>query len=257
VICGLVNIEFCKLVLGLESNGREAFLNSNINLAAGSGNFTTYCPDPPIQLTTGLKAPYPEFFTSWDKIEIVSGTPEMSVASLVEHLEKSFGVTVDRIYAFNSTIDQAIFKAVDKQKLDLIISFDDNGKPVVSEGVYALWPQIRMAVQMLSRLPPESAQRKIFAKQVDEKKNALENVKATFVQTIQGPVSKAYRTVYEPAGEKDRDYFFSILDGSDYIKLGVHCTSPDGSDIHLPCIKYIHFNDETAVENFKRPKLEC
>jgi hypothetical protein len=230
-------------------------LNSNINLAVGSGNFTTYCPDPPIQLATGLKAPHPEFFTSWDKIEIASGTPEMSVANLVEHLENSFGVTVDRVYAFNSAADQAIFKAVDKQKLDLNIFFDDSGKPVVSEGVYALWPQVRIAVQMLSRLPPDSAQRKIFAKQVEEKKNALEKVKATFTETFQGSVSKAYQTAYEPSDEKDREYFFRILDGSDCIKLGVHCTSPDGSDIHLPCIKYMRLRDETAVENFKRPKL--
>lgn len=37
MVCGLVDIEFCKLVLGLESQGRDKFLNSNINLAAGSG----------------------------------------------------------------------------------------------------------------------------------------------------------------------------------------------------------------------------
>jgi len=37
MVCGLVDIEFCKLVLGLESRGRDLFLNSNINLAAGSG----------------------------------------------------------------------------------------------------------------------------------------------------------------------------------------------------------------------------
>lgn len=231
-------------------------MNSNINLAAGSGNFTTYCPDPPIQLDTGLKAPHPEFFTSWDKIEIVAEKPEMSVASLVEYLEKSFEVTVDRIYAFTSTTDQAIFKATDKKKLDLSISYDNDGKLVVSDGVYALWPQIRMAVQMLSRLPPESAQRKIFANQVDEKMNALEKVKSTFVDLFQGSVSKAYRTIYEPADEKERDYFDAIVDGSDYIKLGVHCTSSDGSDIHLPCIKYVYPKEEIEAESCKRPKLE-
>ncbi|EED92895.1 ubiquitin activating enzyme 2, partial [Thalassiosira pseudonana CCMP1335] len=70
MVCGLVDIEFCKLVLGLQSQGSDKFLNSNINLAAGSGNFTTFAPDPPVPISTGLEAPSPESFTSWDKIEI-------------------------------------------------------------------------------------------------------------------------------------------------------------------------------------------
>jgi len=32
MVCGLVDIEFCKLVLGLQSQGSDMFLNSNINL---------------------------------------------------------------------------------------------------------------------------------------------------------------------------------------------------------------------------------
>lgn len=68
MVCGLVDIEFCKLVLGLQSKGSEQFLNSNINLAAGSGNFTTFAPDPPVPILTGLDSPQPESFTSWGKL---------------------------------------------------------------------------------------------------------------------------------------------------------------------------------------------
>lgn len=67
MVCGLVDIEFCKLVLGLQSQGSDKFLNSNINLAAGSGNFTTFSPDPPVDVITGLESPLPESFTSWGK----------------------------------------------------------------------------------------------------------------------------------------------------------------------------------------------
>jgi len=67
MVCGLVDIEFCKLVLGLQSQGSDKFLNSNINLAAGSGNFTTFAPDPPVPILTGLDSPQPESFTSWGK----------------------------------------------------------------------------------------------------------------------------------------------------------------------------------------------
>jgi len=65
MVCGLVDIEYCKLVLGLQSQGIDKFLNSNINLAAGSGNFTTFAPDPPIPILTGLESPQPKSFTSW------------------------------------------------------------------------------------------------------------------------------------------------------------------------------------------------
>ena len=32
MVCGLVDIEFCKLVLGLQSQGSDKFLNSNVSL---------------------------------------------------------------------------------------------------------------------------------------------------------------------------------------------------------------------------------
>jgi Ubiquitin-activating enzyme active site/ThiF family len=256
MVCGLVDIEFCKLVLGLQNMGREKFLNSNINLAAGSGNFTTYCPDPPIEMKTGLASPLPGNFCSWDKIYIVSSTPEESVEHLVHYLESSFGVTVDRIFAFGSTEDKAVYNAVDKQKLDWDITFDDEGKPQVTDGVFQLWPQIKMAVQMLSRLQPSSAQRKVFENQVDNVKRALDNAKASFADTFQGPVSAAYRAAYEPEDEKEKEYFEAVFSGSDYVKLGVHCHTDDQEDIHLPCIKYTYREGNVDAEkDVKRLKI--
>ena len=253
MVCGLVDIEFCKLVMGLQCMGRDMFLNSNINLAAGSGNFTTYSPDPPVRLETGLKSPQPEYFSSWDKIEIMSGTPEKSVEHLVGYIERSFGVTVDRIFAFGSSADKAVYNAVDKQKLGWDITFDEGGKPQVSDGVYGAWPQIKMAVQMLSRLPPSSGQRKVFEGQIDNVKKALDKAKTTFADTFYGPVSKAYRLAYEPEDEKEREYFDEVVERSGYAKLGVHCHSEDGTDIHLPCIKYGFSTEHAAV---KRAKVE-
>ena len=98
MVCGLVDIEFAKLVLGLQSQGSDKFLNSNINLAAGSGNFTTFAPDPPVPISTGLDAPQPLSFTSWDRIDLSYKLNELSVEQLVAYLEKSFGVTVNRIF---------------------------------------------------------------------------------------------------------------------------------------------------------------
>ena len=240
MVCGLVDIEFCKLVMGLQSQGSSKFLNSNINLAAGSGNFTTFAPDPPVPIVTGLEAPHPESFTSWDKIEISRKMKEMSVEECVQFIEKSFGVTVDRIFLHGDTEDKAIYNALDKRKLDWDISFDDNGKATVSDGVFTQWPQVRMAVQMLGRLPPTSGQRVVFKTQVEKVKVSLDQTKESFMKRFTGSVSEAYREVYRPSeeGEK-RDYFDSVFTGRDYVVLGVDCHTEDKDDITLPGVKYL------------------
>jgi ubiquitin-activating enzyme E1 len=251
MVCGLVDIEFCKLVMGLQCMGKDRFLNSNINLAAGSGNFTTYAPDPPVQLKTNLGAPHPEFYSSWDKVEIASGSigQEHSVKQLVDYIEKTFGVNINRLFGFGSTQDKAIYSAVDKQKLDWEINFDKDDKPVVSEGVFTQWPQTRMAVQMLERLPPASGQRKAFEQQLRNVKTALDKAKETFDAHFHGPVSVAYRETYRPEedGSPEQEYFDAVFGTRDYIKLAVDCHE-DGHDIHLPCIKYVYTHERTYEE---------
>jgi len=92
MVCGLVDIEFCKLVLGLQNSGREPFLNSNINLATGLNAFNAFNPEPALTIKTNVPS-YPSF-SSWDKIEIdaPAGGGELSLKSLVEFLQKQFGV---------------------------------------------------------------------------------------------------------------------------------------------------------------------
>jgi ubiquitin-activating enzyme E1 len=240
MVCGLVDIEFCKLVLGFESLGRDKFLNSNINLAAGSGNFTTFSPDPPVAIATGLEAPKPETFTSWDRINVSCGTHEMSVKQLVEYIERSFGVTVDRIFQFGSSEDKALYNAIDKKKLEWDISIDSDGKPHVSDGVFSQWPQIRMAATMLGRLPPTSGQRKMFVMQVENVKKALYQTKESFQNTFDGPVSDAYCKAYRPEEEgEQQEYFDTVFESRDYVSLGVHCHTSTEEEIHLPCIKFV------------------
>jgi ubiquitin-activating enzyme E1 len=259
MVCGLVDIEFCKLVLGLESQGRGKFLNSNINLAAGSGNFTTFSPDPPVALKTGLDKP--KSFTSWDQIVLAFGSDnEMSVEQLVQYIQSAFGVTVDRIFAHGNTSDTAIYSAVDKQKLTWDIRIDEEGKPHVSDGVFTQWPQIRMAVQMLGRLPPTSGQRKVFEGQINNVKKALDGTKKSFRQTFTGSVSHAYRTVYRPTNDQleKQEYFDRVYDKRDYVLLGVHCRTAESADIHLPCINYIVTapEGETSEQSMKRMRVE-
>jgi len=239
MVCGLVDIEFCKLVLGLQSQGSDKFLNSNINLAAGSGNFTTFAPDPPVPISTGLSSPHPESFTSWDKIYVSCLENELSVEQLVQYITRSFGVSVDRIFSHGETGDKAIFNAMDKKKLDWKIDFAEDGKVTVSDGVFTQWPQVRMAVQMLGRLPPTSGQRAIFKSQVEKVKAALDQTKESFMNRFKGKVSDAYHQVYRPSEEGEKqDYFDSVFSQRNYVTLAIDCHNESEEDITLPCVKY-------------------
>jgi len=167
-------------------------------------------------------------------------TKEMSVDQLVQYIARLFGVTVDRIFLHGDAEDKAIFNAMDKKKLDWAIDFAEDGKVTVSDGVFTQWPQVRMAVQMLGRLPPTSGQRVVFKSQVEKVKVALDQTKESFMKKFTGTVSNAYHQVYRPSEEgEEQDYFDSVFKGRDYVTLGIDCHTETKEDITLPCVKYM------------------
>jgi len=87
-------------------------------------------------------------------------------------------------------------------------------------------------------------------------KKALDKSKEGFAESFHGPVSKAYRSAYEPEDDAEKKYFEAVIGGSDHLKLGVHCHTADGEDIHLPCIKYIYSSKENPEPAIKRPKVD-
>ena len=99
--------------------------------------------------------------------------------------------------------------------------------------------RVRMAVQMLGRLPPTSGQRAVFKSQVEKVKVALDQTKESFNKLFTGSVSNAYNQIYRPAeeGEK-RDYFDAVFKARDYVTLAVDCSTESEEDITLPSIKY-------------------
>ena len=109
-----------------------------------------------------------------------------------------------------------------------------------SDGVFTQWPQVRMAVQMLGRLPPTSKQRAIFKSQVEKVKVALDQTKELFMNKFTGKVSDTYHDVYRPSEEgENQDYFDSVFKARDYVTLGIDCYAESKEDITLPCIKYM------------------
>lgn len=97
MICGLVDNEFCKLVMGMQNIGNERFYNANINLAVGSDSFSVFHPNYPEPGTnlkktnlTGKGAEY-DYFTTWDKLEYDG---DLTGGELADVLEEHLGVKV-------------------------------------------------------------------------------------------------------------------------------------------------------------------
>jgi ubiquitin-protein ligase len=95
MVCGLVDIEFCKLVLGLQNLGASKFFNSNINLATGLEAFSVFNPSKPIEQKTGL--PVYDTFTSWDKLDYEEAG--QSVQEIIARLQQDFGVVTRELMA--------------------------------------------------------------------------------------------------------------------------------------------------------------
>jgi len=240
MVCGLVDIEYCKLILGLheKEKGEELFLNSNINLGTGSQAFSAFTPDRPVPIKSGLAEP--EFYNSWDKIDI---TGDRSVQELIDEIEAKYKVQIQTLYDPQVPLDLApkgIYSRSDRAKLDWEITLTDDGKLECPDECFNAWPQLRMARQMLNQLPAESGQRKMFESQVSQAASALGKTKETFAVKLEGAVSAAHTASYRPLFEEDEKklaYFDSIASSRPYIQLQARYTTAEGEEVTLPHIK--------------------
>jgi len=86
MVCGLVDIEFCKLVLGLQSISKDKFFNCNINLATGANAFNVFNPVSAMGRDTNL--PCMPSYTSWDTIAVDEG--DITGSQVVACLKRRF-----------------------------------------------------------------------------------------------------------------------------------------------------------------------
>merc|ERR1719245_2323962 len=82
MVCGLCELEFCKLVLGLEAQGTTKFKNSNINL--GTATFNVFEPTEAITFNKGV----PKGYTSWDKLVIDVG--DLTCGQFMKYIDMTF-----------------------------------------------------------------------------------------------------------------------------------------------------------------------
>jgi len=236
MICGLVDVEFLKIAKGLHKgeNALDQFYNANVNLAAGSQAINAFRPDPPVKKETQLSA-LPAY-TTWDKVEIEG---EISVKELVEQLEAKYSANIDRI--FPAAHDQAsVYDKINVAKQGWKIELGEDGVLVAEpDEVYSAWPQLRMAAQMLQKLPPGGA-RTNFENQVKSAQKSLAGVKETFAARFEGPVSKAYVEVSRPGDDaaEEQKYFDAVYEKRAHLALKVYLTNADGAEADIPVIKY-------------------
>merc|ERR1712166_148936 len=120
MVCGLVDIEFCKLVLGLHNLGSDPFLNCNINLALGSEAFNGFTPEAPNVIKSNLDA-LPKH-TVWDTVVVDSG--DLTGDEFVKILNGRFpGLETAELRAVgaasSSGRDANFWKRVKKEMADL------------------------------------------------------------------------------------------------------------------------------------------
>eukprot|EP00929_Paragymnodinium_shiwhaense_P064671 TRINITY_DN3242_c0_g1_i1.p1 TRINITY_DN3242_c0_g1~~TRINITY_DN3242_c0_g1_i1.p1 ORF type:complete len:1240 (+),score=397.46 TRINITY_DN3242_c0_g1_i1:75-3794(+) len=237
MICGLVDVEFIKLTKGLHKaqNALDLFYNANINLATGSAAMNVFRPESAIKKETQL-AKYKDF-TSWDKVDVKG---EISVKDLVEKIKAEYGAVVTRLFPAGDD-KTCVFEAAQEQKLNWKIELSEDGKCIIEpEAVFAAWPQLKMASQMLSKMPPGGAARKQFEMQVNKAAQALQAVKDNFANTFNGPVSQAYIKAARPADEEaeKQKYFDAVQEKRPYVALQAHVLNDEGKDAELPLIRY-------------------
>merc|ERR1712039_435409 len=236
MICGLVDVEFRKLVKGLHKgeNALDKFYNANVNLATGSQAMNVFRPEPAVKRQTHLES-MPEYIC-WDKVNVKG---EISIQQFVEQLEKEYGMQVQRVFPAGS-VKVALYDSQDKAKLDWNIDVAEDEKVTIEPAaVYTQWPQLRMAVQMLPKLPA-GAGRNNFLNQIRTAQKSLQGVKDTFMSRFLGPVSDSYLSMARPSDEEadKQKYFDAVFTKRSYIVLQIHAVNSQGEDIDFPNIQY-------------------
>jgi len=237
MICGLVDMEFLKIVKGLhkEENPLDLFYNANVNLATGSGAMNVFRPEAVIKKESKVAA-MPEY-TTWDKVEVAG---EISMKELIEQISSKYKVTVKKLLPVGSET-LVIFDEAEIRKLEWKIEITEEGAVVLEPeaDVFTAWPQLKMAVQMLGKLPAGSGARTTFENQVRTAAKSLQGVKDNFSAAYTGPFSKAFAQKARPAEDEEKQkYFDAVFAKRPYIALQAHILNESGEECNLPSIKY-------------------
>jgi len=143
MVCGLLELEFCKLVLGLEAQGTTKFKNSNINL--GTATFNVFEPNEANTFDKGV----PKGYTSWDKLVIDVGN--LTCGEFMENIDLTFpGLKFKFLTNPGATKEQnpVLFDVLQAQIGQAAIQSGEE----YPEKCFQRFPNARMALNMVGRL---------------------------------------------------------------------------------------------------------
>merc|ERR550532_3172339 len=224
MVCGLVELEFCKLVLGLDSQGIEKFRNSNINL--GTATFNVFQPDDAIQIAGGV----PKNYTSWDKIVMDAGNLTCG------QFMKEFGTMFPGV-EFNFLVNPQASKEENPILFDVLMAKVGQESPKTGEempaSVFMRFPAARMASQMVKRLDKGSNNYKRFAKQLENVKKFVEDGKSLASKTLVELYVEKYGEPLKNRQGEPRSYLLLSCQDASITEEG------EEKEVTLPLIKYV------------------
>ena len=199
-ICGMVDIEFCKLVLGLQhSLGSAPFLNCNFDLAVPT--FNAFRPFDANRYESPLGQ-----FCPWDFME-VRETDAPTLEALLHFLAQSYGKGVKKVSHYSGVhgkIGKDLYEASDRKMLDWSVAVSEDGKHLVSGGSVAesdFQQQIQEIQRKLPDLNPGGPTYKKFMAEIAVLSGKIAQVKQHFLATLSGSVKHAYVDKCRPVGE--------------------------------------------------------
>jgi len=220
MVCGLVELEFCKLVLGLESQGIDKFRQANINL--GTATFNVFEPEPAVQIAKGV----PKNFTSWDKIVVDNG--DMTIGAFLQYLELMYpGLNI--MFVQNPGVDpekeNPVLINVFQARVGQAAIKENNDYP---EALFQRKPNLRMAKRMLDM----GRKNAVFERQMAGGLKYVQEGKAMAGKNLFKAYCDQFGDPIEDREGNTRNYLL--------LEIPEGTATFEGEDVSVPSIKYVY-----------------
>jgi hypothetical protein len=201
-ICGMIDIEFCKLVLGLQhSLGSSPFANYNMDLAGPT--FNAFRPANAIQFKSPLGPSCP-----WDIMSIPE-TEAPTLEALINVLTRKYGHKVQRLSAHlgvQHVIGKNLYVASNRDMLDWSLSVSEDGRSIVTGGKILEQHKSRTGlidnIKKFASANPEGNTYKQLLEIFKTEQKCIDAVKRNFLTEMSSSVKHVYAAKCRPS-DKD------------------------------------------------------
>jgi hypothetical protein len=209
-ICGMIDIEFCKLVLGLQhSLGCSPFTNFNMDLAVPT--FNGFRPSQASLYNSPLGPT-----CSWDIMDI-SESEAPTLEAFIGALTRKYGHHVNKLcvhLGVQGKVGKDIYDASHRRFLDWSLSLSEDGKTLIASGDVmekSMWSNTLQAIkQKLTTLGQPGGinvgcpYHKELLCQFQKIQSTIEKVKREFLSDLSSSVKHLYAAKSRP-NDQDSD----------------------------------------------------